>query len=117
MFCKYINAEKNNPMMQVYRHTEKNFLLFAPFLCGSSYIRQNAEKMKLVRIEEQNWRLQLSLVQAYFPHVENRFVLFRDPFQKIVSFFSKFVYTKKYRGCGRIVWQCRTERSAYFIAE
>ena len=82
--------------MQVYRHTEKNFLLFAPFLCGSSYIRQNAEKMKLVRIEEQNWRLQLSLVQAYFPHVENRFVLFRDPFQKIVSFFSKFVYAKKY---------------------
>ena len=83
-------------MMFTYRNPEKNFLIFAPFLCGSSWIWANVKQLNLTNISEDDGDLRKDLVLAYFKHTPTKFLLFRDPFQRLISYFLKFSYGRVY---------------------
>lgn len=92
--------------MYVYKHVEKNFLLLTPFLCGSSFIKHNRTNLGLKFINDiepfqrktvvREQDLIRDLIKTYFPYYKKKYVLFRDPFQRVLSYFSKFVYTQTY---------------------
>jgi len=85
--------------MRIFYQEDTKHLIITPLRCGSSYMARNSTDFKLITLPNIYYssRPTIALFEALFQESEKKTFIFRDPFERFLSYYNTFVFKQNTR--------------------